>query len=399
MSDTQNDPEHTPNLATRVIFAGQEPDPSTGALMTPIYANSTFIQQSPGVHQGMEYGRGDNPTRHAFERCIANLEAGNLSDGDAARGFAFASGLAAADVILDLLSPGDGVIAMDDLYGGTVRLFNQIRANTHQLNFDYIDLTDPDHLITAINDQTKMLWIETPTNPLMKIADLEALITIAKDHGIITVVDNTFSSPILQRPLEFGADIVFHSVTKYLNGHSDMIGGVMVTHPDRADLADRFKFLQNAAGAILSPFDAFLAMRGVKTLAVRMEKHCANARAIADYLNAHDRVERVYYPGLTDHDGHHIATGQMDDFGGMISVDIKDGMNAARDFLEKTTVFTLAESLGGVESLIEHPATMTHASVPADTRLAIGITDGLIRLSVGIEDIDDLLADLDRALG
>jgi cystathionine gamma-lyase len=392
--------QSTPNeLATRVIFAGQEPDPSTGALMTPIYANSTFIQQSPGVHKGMEYGRGDNPTRHAFERCVANLEAGNLNNAEAARGFAFASGLAAADVILDLLSPGDGVIAMDDLYGGTVRLFDQIRATTHQLHFNYIDLTDPDHLINAIDDNTKMLWIETPTNPLMKIADLESLITIAKDHGILVVVDNTFSSPILQRPLEFGADIVFHSVTKYLNGHSDMIGGVMVTHPDRADLADQFKFLQNAAGAILSPFDAFLAMRGVKTLAVRMERHCENARAIADYLDAHNRVEKVYYPGLTSHDGHHIATGQMDDFGGMISVDIKGGMNAARDFLERTEVFTLAESLGGVESLIEHPATMTHASVPEDTRLAIGITDGLIRLSVGIEDSDDLLADLNRALG
>ncbi|MCU0755539.1 MAG: PLP-dependent aspartate aminotransferase family protein [Xanthomonadales bacterium] len=377
-------------FGTRCIHAGQTPDPSTGAIMTPIYATSTYVQKSPGVHQGYEYSRTHNPTRGAYERCIASLENGT-------HGFAFASGLAAAGTVLELLDSGDHVVAMDDLYGGTFRLFERVRRRSAGLSFSFVDLSRTEVLEASITPQTRMLWIETPTNPMLKLTDLEAVCAIARRHGLISVVDNTFASPVLQRPLDFGADIVLHSATKYLNGHSDIVGGVLVT--GRADLAEQLGFLQNAVGGIQGPFDSFLVLRGLKTLHLRVERTCDNAMAVARFLEAHPKIERVIYPGLASHPQHELATRQMGGrYGGIISAVVKGGLPAARAMLERCELFALAESLGGVESLIEHPAIMTHASIPPEQRQALGIHDGLIRLSVGIEDVADLIGELDAAL-
>jgi cystathionine beta-lyase/cystathionine gamma-synthase len=374
-------------FTTRTIHAGQTSDPSTGAIMPPIYATSTYVQQSPGVHQGYEYSRSQNPTRAAFERCVANLESGS-------NGFAFASGMAATATILELLDSGDHVLAMDDLYGGTGRLLDQVRKRSAGLAVSYADLSNPSTLESEIRPETRMIWIESPTNPLLTLVDLQASARIAKAKEILLVVDNTFASPVLQRPLEFGADIVMHSTTKYLNGHSDMVGGVAVVK--NPELAERIGYLQNAIGAIASPFDSFLALRGIKTLALRIQRHCKNALRIALWLESHPKVERVIYPGLTSHPQHALAAQQMSNFGGMITFFIKGGLDQACRFFEGCRLFALAESLGGVESLIEHPAIITHASVPADKRQALGISDTLIRLSVGIEDVDDLIADLEK---
>lgn len=377
-------------FATRTIHAGQSPDPTTGAVMAPIYANSTYVQQSPGVHKGFDYGRSHNPTRFAFERCIADLEQGQAA-------FAFASGLAAASTTLELLDHGSHVVVCDDLYGGTYRLFERVRRRSANLDFTYVDPTQIDKIEASIRPNTRMIWIETPSNPLLKLADLKKIAAIAKRKNLISVADNTFATPFVQRPLELGFDVVVHSVTKYLNGHSDMIGGVAVVG-ERADLIDSMRFLQNAVGAISGPFDCFLALRGLKTLALRMERHCANAMQVAKWLEVRPDVERVHYPGLPSHRQHELACRQMNGFGGMVSVVLKGGEARARTFLEKCEIFTLAESLGGVESLIEHPGLMTHASIPAAQRAAIGIDDGLVRLSVGVEDIGDLIGDLSRAL-
>jgi cystathionine gamma-lyase len=376
-------------FGTRAIHAGQEPDPSTGAIMTPIYATSTYVQESPGVHKGFEYSRSQNPTRFAYERCVADLEGGT-------RGFAFASGLAAMSTVLELLDSGDHVVASDDLYGGTFRLFERVRKRSAGLEFTFVDMSDPQSITGVLRPNTRMVWVETPSNPLLKLIDLSAVARIAKDHSLLTVADNTFASPYLQRPIEFGFDIVIHSATKYLSGHSDMIGGIAVVN--EAELAERLTFLQNAVGAIAGPFDSFLALRGLKTLHLRMERHCANAQQLAGWLEGHAHVEEVMYPGLASHPQHELARRQMSAFGGMIAVRLKGDLDFAREVLERCQVFALAESLGGVESLIEHPAIMTHASVPAKQRHAIGITDTLIRLSVGVEDIDDLKEDLDQAL-
>ncbi|MDX2410505.1 MAG: cystathionine gamma-synthase [Woeseiaceae bacterium] len=377
-------------FATRTIHAGQSPDPTTGAIMPPIYATSTYVQASPGVHQGYEYSRTHNPTRFAFERCVADLESGT-------RGFAFASGMAATATILELVDSGSHVIAMDDLYGGTRRLFEGVRSNSAGIEFSYVDLTDIAALQASIRDDTKMIWVESPTNPLLKIVDLRAVAAIAKAHEILLVADNTFATPYLQRPLEFGCDIVMHSATKFINGHSDMVGGIAVTNDDA--LAERLAYLQNSIGAILGPFDSFLALRGVKTLDVRMERHCVSAAKIASWLEKDERVDSVLYPGLPSHPQHEVAKKQMSDFGGIVTFFIKGDLENARRFLERCEVFSLAESLGGVESLVDHPAIMTHASVPVEERAKLGISDQLIRLSVGIESLDDLIADLDRALG
>ena len=377
-------------FATRSIHAGQSPDPATGAIMTPIYATSTYVQESPGVHKGYEYSRSQNPTRMAFERCVADLESGSA-------GFAFASGLAATATILDSLDSGAHVIAMDDLYGGTYRLFEGVRRRSAGLSFSFVDLADLAAVEAAIRPETRMIWVETPTNPLLKLVDLEAVAALARRRGILAVADNTFASPWVQRPLEQGFDLVMHSTTKFLNGHSDMVGGVAVVG-ENAELRDRLAFLQNAVGAVASPFDSFLALRGLKTLALRMERHCRNAAAVAAWLEAHPKVERVYYPGLASHPQHALATRQMHGFGGMVTAVLGGGLPAARRFLERCRIFALAESLGGVESLIEHPAIMTHASVPAEKRAALGIGDGLVRLSVGVEDEADLIADLEAAL-
>lgn len=375
---------------TRAIHADQSYDETTGAVITPIYATSTYAQIAPGEHKGFDYGRSHNPTRFAYERAIANLEGGKA-------GFAFASGLAAASTILEILESGSHVIAMDDLYGGTYRLFERVRKHSAKLEFTYVDLSNPENLVSAIRPNSRMVWLETPTNPLLKLVDLEAIAKIAKQHNLILVADNTFASPYLQRPLAHGFDIVVHSATKYLNGHSDIIGGVAVVG-DNAQLQEKLGFLQNSVGAIASPFDSFLAHRGVKTLGIRMERHCANALKIARWLEAHPAVERVIYPGLESHPQHALAKRQMPNgFGGMISVILKGGLQAATAMLTKVQIFTLAESLGGIESLIEHPAIMTHASIPAEVRQKIGVVDGLIRLSVGIENADDLIADLDAA--
>ncbi|MCI3181584.1 cystathionine gamma-synthase [Caulobacter sp. CCUG 60055] len=376
-------------FATRTIHAGQSHDPTTGAVMTPIYATSTYAQQSPGVHKGFEYARSQNPTRFAFERCIADLEGGTQA-------FAFASGLAAGATVIDLLNAGDHVIASDDIYGGSFRLFERVKRRTSGLEFSFVDLSDLAAVEAAVRPTTRMIWVETPTNPTLKLVDLAAVAAIAKAHGLISVADNTFASPYVQRPLEHGFDIVTHSTTKYLNGHSDMIGGVAVVGENEA-LRDQLKFLQNALGAISGPFDSFLALRGLKTLALRMERHCASALRIARWLESRQDVERVIYPGLESHPQHDLAKRQMHGFGGIVTVVLKRDLEATRKVLERTRLFTLAESLGGVESLIEHPAIMTHASIPAEQRAAIGITDGLIRLSVGIEDCDDLIADLNAA--
>jgi cystathionine gamma-lyase len=379
------------DFATRCVHSGHEPDPTTGAVMMPIYATSTFVQQSPGVHKGYEYARTQNPTRMAYERCIADLESGSA-------GFAFASGLAASATVLELLDHGAHVVAADDLYGGTRRLFEKVRKRTAAMRTTYVDLTDAAALNDAITPDTRMVWVETPTNPLLKLIDLEKIATIARKRGVLTVADNTFASPYTQRPLEAGFDIVLHSTTKYLNGHSDMVGGVAVVG-DNADLKERLGFLQNSCGAISGPFDSFLALRGVKTLALRIERQSASALEIAQRLEKHPKVKRVIYPGLASHPQHALAKRQMKVFGGMISVELQGGIDEARAFLEKCRLFALAESLGGIESLIEHPGLMTHASVPAEVRAELGITDGLVRLSVGIEDPADLIADLEAALG
>ena len=376
-------------LGTKAIHAGQSPDPSTGAIMTPIYATSTYVQKSPGVHQGYEYSRSQNPTRGAYERCVAALESGT-------QGYAFASGLAAAGTILELLDTGSHVLAMDDLYGGTFRLFERVRRRTAGLDFSFIDMSLSDAIESAIKPNTKMIWVETPTNPMLKLVDLKQIAALGKKHGLITVVDNTFASPILQRPLELGCDIVMHSATKYLNGHSDIVGGIAVTA--NAELAERLAFLHNAVGSIQGPFDSFLALRGLKTLHLRMQRSCENALKIAQWLERHPNIEKVIYPGLESHPQHELAKRQMQGFGGIISAVVKGGLPAATKMLERCELFALAESLGGVESLIEHPAIMTHASIPADKRAELGISDGFIRLSVGVEDVNDLIAELDAAL-
>ena len=379
-----------PGLGTLAIHAGQSPDPSTGAVMTPIYATSTYVQSSPGVHQGFEYSRTHNPTRFAYERCAAALEGGT-------RGFAFASGLAATSTLLELLDSGDHVVAMDDLYGGSYRLFERVRRRSAGLDFSFVDMTDPARFEAAITPKTKLVWIETPTNPLLKIVDIKAIAAIAKQHGLLVAVDNTFASPALQRPLEHGADLVMHSATKYLNGHSDMVGGMLVVG-DNAELAEQLAFLQNSVGAVQGPFDSFLALRGLKTLHLRMQAHCQNAQALAEWLQSHAAVDEVIYPGLASHPHHALAKRQMDGFGGMLSVRVKGGLDGAKRFCERLELFTLAESLGGVESLVNHPAIMTHASIPPARRAELGIADDLVRLSVGVETLDDLRADLDHAL-
>jgi cystathionine gamma-lyase len=379
------------DFATRTIHGGQYPDPTTGAVMVPIYATSTYAQVSPGEHKGFEYSRSHNPTRFAFERCIADLESGTA-------GFAFASGLAAASTILETLDSGAHVIASDDLYGGSFRLFDKVRKRSAGLTFSFVDMGDLAAVEAAITPATRMIWVETPTNPMLRLADLAGIAAIAKTHGLVTVADNTFASPYIQRPLELGFDVVMHSATKYLNGHSDVVAGVAVVG-DNAAVADQMKFLQNAVGGVLGPFDSFLALRGVKTLALRMQRACDSALEIARWLEKHPAIERVIYPGLESHPQHDLAKRQMTGgFGGIISADVKGGLAPARKMLERTHLFTLAESLGGVESLIEHPAIMTHASIPADQRAALGISDGLIRLSVGIESCRDLISDLDAAL-
>ncbi len=382
--------EHKLGLGTRAIHAGQQPDPGTGAIMTPIFATSTYVQRSPGQHQGFEYSRTQNPTRMAYERCVADLEGG-------VAGFGFASGMAATASVLELLDHGAHVIALDDLYGGTFRLFRRVRQRSAGLSFDFIDIDEDTDLERWRRPETAMIWLETPSNPMLKIVDIARVAEFACRHRLLLVVDNTFATPILQRPLEQGADIVVHSATKYLNGHSDMIGGVVAVA--EAELAEKLAFLQNSIGAIAGPFDAFLALRGIKTLALRMERHCASAGRIAGWLCDHPRVARVIYPGLAEHPQHALAGRQMSGYGGIVSFEIRGGLDAARQMLERCRLFALAESLGGVESLVNHPAIMTHASVPAAKRAQIGISDSLIRLSVGIEDLDDLVADLDFALG
>lgn len=377
-------------FASRCIHAGQSPDPTTGAVSMPIYATSTYAQTAPGEHKGFVYARGHNPTRHAFERCIADLE-------DGTAGYAFGSGLAAMCAVLDLLPAGAHMIASDDLYGGSYRLFERVRKESSGLTVSYVDMSNPDNVTAAIKPHTKMIWIETPTNPLMKLADIEQLAALAKKKSLLSVVDNTFATPYLQRPLALGADIVIHSITKYIGGHSDIIGGAVIVG-DNQELSDKLKFIQNATGGILSPFDSFLALRGIKTLDVRMERICNSAIKIAAWLEKHPKIEKVYYPGLPSHPQHALAKKQMKNFGGMIAAVIKGDLNSSKKMLSACKLFTLAESLGGVESLIEHPAIMTHGSIPKDQREKLGISDGLIRLSVGIEDVDDLIADLSEAL-
>ena len=378
-------------FATRAIHAGQEPDPSTGAVITPIYATSTYVQESPGTHKGYEYSRSQNPTRFAYERCLADLESGR-------HGFAFASGMAATATMLDLLDSGSHVIAMDDLYGGTYRLFDRVRRRSAGLSFSFLDLSDIAAVEAAIRPETRMIWVETPTNPLLKLVDLEAIARLAKHRDLVSVCDNTFASPYVQRPLELGFDVVMHSTTKYINGHSDMVGGALIAGSNEA-LAERLRFLQNAVGAIAGPFDSFLALRGLKTLALRMERHCSNALALAEWLETQPAIGSVRYPGLASHQQHDLAKRQMRGFGGMVTAVLKGGLPAAKSMLERTRLFALAESLGGVESLIEHPAIMTHASIPPEQRAAIGIADGLVPLSVGVEDVEDLRRDLEQALG
>jgi len=379
----------TRRFGTRAIHAGQQPDPSTGAIMTPIYATSTYVQPSPGVHKGFEYSRTQNPTRFAYERCVADLEGGS-------RGLAFASGLAATATLLELLDAGSHLIAGDDLYGGSVRLFERVRRRSAGIESTFVDLSKPQTLEKALRANTRLIWVETPSNPMLKVIDLEAVVAFARRHGLLTVADNTFASPYLQRPLEHGFDAVVHSATKYLNGHSDIVGGVIVTR--EAELGERLAFLQNAVGAVAGPFDSFLALRGLKTLHLRMERHSANALELARWLDRHPAVERVIYPGLPSHPQHELAARQMRAFGGMISLIVRGGLESARRVLESCRIFALAESLGGVESLIEHPAIMTHASLSPAHRQALGISNSLIRLSVGVEDVEDLREDLEDAL-
>jgi cystathionine gamma-lyase len=380
-------------FSTRAIHSGQPPDPTTGAIITPIYQTSTYVQQSPGVHKGFDYARSINPTRLAYECCVADLENG-------ARGFAFASGLAGMATVLELLDSGTHVIASDDLYGGTFRLFERVRRRSANLDFTFVDLTDLSNLKDVIKQNTRMIWVETPSNPLLKLIDLEGVAQFAAENQLLSVCDNTFASPWIQRPLEVGFDIVLHSATKYLNGHSDIVGGIVVAarRPDLAPVIDRLAFLQNAVGAVAGPFDSFLAMRGLKTLALRMERHSSNALSLALWLERHPKVRLVRYPGLPSHPQHELATRQMHGFGGMITIHLDSDLAGTRRFLEHTRLFALAESLGGVESLIEHPALMTHGSIPAEQRTALGIDDTLVRLSVGVEDLDDLREDLSIAL-
>ena len=385
-----SDKTKRPRVATRAIHAGQQPDPTTGAIMTPIYATSTYVQESPGKHKGYEYARTQNPTRGAYEACIADLENGNA-------GFAFASGMAAIGTVLELLDSGDHVVSMDDLYGGTFRIFENVRRRSANLDFTLVDMTDPDRIAAAIKPNTKMIWVETPTNPMLRIVDLSAVAAVAKQHGLISVCDNTFASPYIQRPLDHGFDVVVHSATKYLNGHSDVVGGVVVV--ERDDLAETLGYLQNAIGAIAGPFDSFLALRALKTLHLRMAQHSTNAQLIAEFLEGHAAVDRVLYPGLASHPQHELAARQMSGFGGMVTAILKGGLKESTAFLERCRLFALAESLGGVESLIEHPAIMTHASIPPAKRAELGISDSLVRLSVGIEDSRDLIAELEYALG
>lgn len=380
--------EHKVGFATRAIHAGQEPDPTTGAIMTPIYLTSTFVQESPGVHKGYEYSRTSNPTRKAYENCLASLESGKF-------GFAFASGCAASTTVMHLLRAGDHVVASDDMYGGTFRLFDKVLRH-NGIEFSFIDMTKPENFENALKPNTKLVWIETPTNPMLKLVDVRKHCALAQKKNIISVVDNTFMSPYFQRPLELGADVVLHSTTKYINGHSDIVGGALIMN--RPELAEKIAFLSNSMGGVQSTFDSYICMRSLKTLPVRMRTHEANANSIATFLETHSKVERVIYPGLTSHPQHALAKEQMSGFGGMITFYIKGGMAESRQFLEKVRIFSLAESLGGVESLIEHPAIMTHASVPAENRKALGISDNLVRLSVGIEDVNDLLWDLEQAL-
>lgn len=381
--------DKTLKFASRAIHGGQSPEPVTGAIMQPIFATSTYVQSSPGQHSGFEYSRTQNPTRMAFERCVADLEGGT-------HGFAFASGMAAIGTILELVDSGAHVVAMDDLYGGTRRLFSGVRERSAGIDFSFVDLSDIDAARAALTPETRMIWIESPSNPLLRVVDIEAIVGLAQGRDILVVADNTFATPYLQRPLEMGCDIVMHSATKFLNGHSDMVGGVAVT-ADEA-LADQLGYLQNSVGAILGPFDSFLALRGLKTLDVRMERHCRSAERIAGWLESHERVDTVLYPGLASHPQHAIAAKQMTGYGGIVTFWVDGDLDYARTVLERVEVFALAESLGGVESLIEHPAIMTHASVPAEQRAELGISDRMIRLSVGIEDVDDLVADLDQAL-
>ncbi len=381
------------HLATRVIHGGQSPEPATGAVMTPIFATSTFAQESPGVHKGLDYGRSHNPTRWALERCVADIESGSGA-------FAFASGLAAISAVLELLPAGSHIVAGDDMYGGTYRLFERVRRKSAGHRFSYVNLADPEALAAALTPETRLVWVETPTNPMLKLADLAAIATLCRERGIITVCDNTFASPINQRPLELGIDIVVHSTTKYMNGHSDVIGGVAVVGnaPHHAELREQLGFIQNAVGAIQGPFDSFLVLRGIKTLALRVERSNANALALATFLEREPKVGKVFYPGLETHPQHALARRQMAGFGGIVSIELASDLAGARRFLESCRVFTLAESLGGVESLIEHPALMTHATIPPAQRAELGISDTLIRLSVGIEHLEDQRADLQRAL-
>jgi cystathionine gamma-lyase len=388
MSSSNRKP-NAQGFSTRAIHAGQHPDPTTGAVMTPIYATSTFAQESPGVNKGYEYARGKNPTREAFERCIADLEGGT-------HGLGFASGMAATATVLELLDAGSHIITGDDLYGGSWRLFERVRRRSQGLDFSYVDLADIEAVKAAITPSTRMIWVETPTNPLMKLADIRALSELAQGSQCLLVVDNTFATPWCQQPLALGADIVMHSATKYLNGHSDVIAGALVTGD--SDLAGQVKFLQNSVGGVMGPFDAFLVNRGLKTLGIRMKAHCANAMELARWLEARAGVQRVIYPGLDSHPQAELARRQMSHFGGMVSVYLEGGLERTRRVLERVQVFTLAESLGGVESLVNHPAIMTHASVPREVREAGGVGDNLIRLSVGVEDIEDLIGDLDQAM-
>jgi cystathionine gamma-lyase len=381
---------HKHGLGTLAIHAGQSPDPTTGAVMTPIYATSTYVQKSPGVHQGFEYSRSHNPTRFAYERCVAALEGGT-------QGYAFASGLAATSTVLDVLDSGSHVVCMDDVYGGTYRLFERVRRRSAGLDFSFVDLNDMAALEAAVKPNTRLIWCETPTNPMLKIVDIARLAEFARKRGIWLAVDNTFSSPILQRPLALGAHLVMHSATKYLNGHSDIVGGMIVVGDD-AGLAEQMTFLQNAVGGVQGPFDSFLALRGLKTLHLRMQAHCENALELARWLEVHPAIEKVIYPGLASHPQHALAARQMRGFGGMISLYVKGGLDAARRMMERCHLFACAESLGGVESLINHPAIMTHASVPAENRARLGIADNLVRLSVGVEDVVDLREELDAAL-
>lgn len=375
---------------TRAIHAGQSPCPSTGAVMTPIYATSTYKQAAPGVHQGYEYSRTRNPTRDAYENCIASLESGS-------QGYAFASGMAAIDTVINLLNAGDHVIAMDDLYGGTFRLFDKVKTRTQHLAFSFVNLADNDSIERHIRNETRMIWVETPSNPMLKLVDLSFIASLAKKHKLISVADNTFATPWIQRPLELGFDIVLHSATKYLNGHSDVINGVVVVGDNDA-VATQLSFLQNACGAIASPFDSFLVLRSLKTLSLRMQRHCDNATELATWLSQHPAIQQVIYPGLPSHPQHLLANAQMSAYGGMISIVLKGDLNQTMRFLSRCELFSLAESLGGVESLIEHPAIMTHASIPIEQRKKLGITESFVRLSVGIENCEDLKSDLQYAL-